>query len=74
MITIAVLLQKSDSWIALMTCDHELLFQQRIGVARMTVHVGRRFEEADRRQVARIQRVEEVVDVVLVVRGVSGRI
>jgi hypothetical protein len=51
---------------------HEGLFVQRIGVAGMGILVRLRLEEADRSQISRRQRVEEVVGVVLMV-GASVR-
>src|ERR1700719_2509508 len=46
---------------------YELLFEQRIGVARMTIHIGRRLEEAHGWKVVGSKRVEKVVNVILMV-------
>ena len=52
--------------------DDERLLVDGIGVARVPVLVGRRLQVADGGEVAALQRVEEVVAVVLVVGGVGG--
>src|SRR5262249_45745430 len=51
----------------------EVLLVERIGVAGMAILEGRGLEEAYRRQVAGVERVEEVVDVVLMVARLGHR-
>src|SRR6266851_1219599 len=49
--------------------DQEGLFVQRVGIPSMSVLVRWRFEEVHRREIARLDRGKEVVDVILMIRG-----
>ena len=62
---VRLLLQKVDD------LNDERLLVERIGVARVAILIGRRLQETDRRKVARLHRIEEVVGVVLMVGRIA---